>query len=444
MIQTGKNPRVVILGAGFGGVWAVRALAHAPLDVTLIDRNNYHTFLPLLYQVAAAELEPEDIVYPVRSILRGLPNVRFCMGEVTHVDLAARRVETNGRAVDYDFLILAPGSVTHFFGVPGAAEHAFVLKNLEQGIALRNHILCRFEHAMYEPDKARRRCLLSFAIVGGGPTGVEFAGALAELIRGPLAKDYRGLDFREVRLSLIEAAPNLLSGLPGKLCTYAKHRLQRMGVELHLGAIASEVTGYSLGLKDGTRIPTTTVVWTAGVRGDPMAQFWGLPISGGGRVSVLPTLQLVDHPEVFIAGDLARFERDGRPLPMIAPVAIQQGSAAARNILHQMRGEDPAPFHYSDPGMMVTIGRNAAVAVVGGFSMSGFPAWVVWLSVHLAKLIGFRNRLLVLINWAWDYLLYERAVRLILPLEPCGDLSTREITTESTRRARSDFNTPPT
>jgi len=439
MMQTGKHPRVVILGAGFGGLWAARTLAHAPLDVTLIDRNNYHTFFPLLYQVAAAELEPEHIVYPVRSILRRLPNAHFCMGETMHVDFAARSVETNGRSLPYDFLVLATGSVTHFFGVPGAAEHAFVLKTLEQGIALRNHILCCFERAIHEPDLARRRCLLTFAIVGGGPTGVEFAGALAELIRGPLARDYRGLDFRDVRVALLEATKTLLSGLPGKLCTYAENRLRRMGVEVHLGAMVNEVNGSSLALKDGTSIPTETVVWTAGVRGDPMAQLWGLPISKGGRVGVLPTLQLVGHPEVFITGDLAHIERDDRPLPMIAPVATQQGTAAARNILHLMKGEDPTPFYYRDPGMMVTVGRNAAVAVVGGFSVTGFAAWVVWLSVHLAKLIGFRNRLVVLINWAWDYLFYERAVRLILPMQPCGESSVRGITPESTRLPQSDL-----
>ena len=431
---TEKHPRVVILGAGFGGLWAARTLADAPLDVTLIDRNNYHTFFPLLYQVAAAELEPEDIVYPVRSILRSLPNTHFCMGETQHVDFAARSVETDGRAVAYDFLILATGSVTHFFGVPGAAEHAFVLKTLEQGIALRNHILCCFERAMQEPDPARRRCLLTFAIVGGGPTGVEFAGALSELIRGPLARDYRGLDFRDVKVVLLEATKGLLSGLPAKLWSYAGDRLRRMGVEVRLGAIVSEVSGSSLGFNNGISIATETVVWTAGVRGDPMAQLWGLPVSKGGRVGVMPTLQLVDHPEVFITGDLAHVERDDRPLPMIAPVAIQQGTAAARNILHLIRGEDPTPFSYRDPGMMVTIGRNAAVAVVGGFSVTGFAAWVVWLSVHLAKLIGFRNRLVVLINWAWDYLFYERAVRLILPMQPCGKSSARGMNPESTRR----------
>jgi NADH dehydrogenase len=415
-MRTRKDPRVVILGAGFGGLWAARSLAHARAEVTLLDRNNYHTFLPLLYQVAAAELAPEDIAYPVRSILRKLPNVHFFLADVQRIEFSSRTIATDGPAIGYDYLILATGSVTHFFGVPGAAEHAFPLKTLEQGITLRNQILCCFERALHEQDRDRRKRLLTFTIVGGGPTGVEFAGALAELIRGPQVKDYQQLDFHEVRVVLLEAMQTLLSGLPKKLCTYAQDRLHRMGVELHLGAMVSEVTGHYVKLKDGTVISTETIVWTAGVRGDPRALLWELPTSAGGRVHVLPTLQLADHPEVFVVGDLVHVEKLGRPLPMIAPVAIQQGTSAARNILRHMRGEAPVPFHYRDRGTMATIGRNAAVAHFAGFAVSGFAAWVVWLSVHLVKLIGFRNRLLVLINWAWDYLFYERAVRLILPL----------------------------
>lgn len=415
-----NQPRVVILGAGFGGLWAARSLAHTAADVVLLDRNNYHTFLPLLYQVAAAELSPEDIVYPVRSMLRRLSNVQFLLSDIQRIDLSSKTVSANGQAIVYDYLILAMGSVTHFFGVPGAAEHAFHLKTLEQGIDLRNQILSCFERAHHEQDRDSRRRLLTFTIVGGGPTGVEFAGALAELIRGPLTKDYRHIDFHEVRVVLLEAQKALLAGLPEKISAYAQKRLQRMGVDLYLGTMVSEVTGTSVKLKDGTVIPTDTVIWTAGVRGDPMAERWGLPTSGGGRVRVLPTLQLADHPEVYVAGDLAQTEQNGRPLPMIAPVAVQQGTIAARNILRQMKEEDPVPFHYFDLGTMVTIGRNAAVAHIGGLALSGFPAWVIWLTVHLAKLIGFRNRLVVLINWAWDYLFYERAVRLILPLGTRG------------------------
>ena len=427
-----NHPRVVILGAGFGGLWAARSMAHTRAEVMLLDRNNYHTFLPLLYQVAAAELSPEDIVYPVRSILRKLPNVQFCLADIHRVDFSSTTVATNGQAIAYDYLILAMGSVTHFFGVPGAAQHAFNLKTLEQGIDLRNQILSCFERALHERNRECRRRLLTVAIVGGGPTGVEFTGALAELVRGPMVKDFRQLDLREVRVVLLEASQTLLSGLPRKLSAYAQDRLHRMGVELHLGTTVSEVTRLFVKLKDGTVIPTETVIWTAGVRGDPMAEFWGLPTSGGGRVQVLPTLQLADHPEVYIVGDLAHGEANGRPLPMIAPVAMQQGTTAARNILRHMNGGNPLPFHYSDRGTMVTIGRNAAVVNFAGCAVSGFAAWVVWLSVHLAKLIGFRNRLLVLINWAWDYLFYERAVRLILPFRTGGDLRQRESNSTST------------
>jgi NADH dehydrogenase len=411
-----ERPRVVIVGAGFGGLWAARALAHSPAEVLLVDRNNYHTFLPLLYQVAAAELEPEAIAYPVRSTLRKLPNVHFALAEVKEVDLVARVVKTTERVIPYDFLILAVGSTSNFFAVPGAAEHAFPLKTLEQGVALRNHILCCFERAVQEPDEQQRQRLLTFTIVGGGPTGVEFAGALAELIHGPIVQDYPTLDFRQVHVVLLEAMDGLLPGLPGRLRAYALARLRRMGVEVHLQAMVSQLTPEAVHLKDGTVMPTETVVWTAGVRGDPLAQRLGLPTARDGRVVVLPTLQVPSHPEVYVIGDLAYVEEEGHPLPMMGPVAIQQGESAARNIARQMAGQAPLPFHYWDRGTMVTIGRNAAVAHPFRRAFTGFPAWVLWLIFHLFKLIGFRNRLLVLINWAWDYFLYERAVRLILPL----------------------------
>lgn len=414
--RSGKSgrPRVVIVGAGFGGLWAAHTLARAPVDVLLIDRNNYHTFLPLLYQVAAAELEPEEIAYPVRGILRRLPDAEFAMAEVQEVDFDRRVVKANVSTVPYDFLILATGSVSHFFDVPGAAEHAFSLKTLKEGIALRNHILTCFECTVREPDVARRRALLTFVIVGGGPTGVEFAGALAELIHGPLVRDYPGLNFQEVRVVLLEAQASLLPGLPASLQAYAVRRLERMGVEVRLRLPVSAVTPQTVHLKDGRLIPTETVIWTAGVRGDPKAQAWGLPAIRNGRVPVAFTLQVPGHPEVYVVGDLAYVEEQGRPLPMVAPVALQQGQTAAHNIIRQISGQPPEPFRYRDRGTMVTIGRNAGVAHLFGRSLIGFPAWVVWLSVHLFNLIGFRNRLFVMLNWAWDYFLYERAVRLIL------------------------------
>ncbi len=411
-----NRPRVLIVGAGFGGLWAARTLAHSPVEVMLLDRNNYHTFLPLLYQIAAAELEPEDIAYPIRSIVRKWPHTSFCLTEVRRVEFAARTVQTDGPTIPYDFLILSMGSLTHFFGVKGAPEFAYPLKTMEQGIRLRNHVLSCFERAMHVRDAAQLQRILTFAIVGGGPTGVEFAGALAELVRRPLMKDFRGLDFRNVRVVLLEAMNSLLVGMPERLGGYAQRRLQKMGVDVRFKARVSEITPDCVFLKDGTIIPTETVVWTAGVRGDPAVSSWQLPTGGNGRVLVLPTLQLSDHREIYVIGDLASVEQDTTPLPMVAPVAMQQGVTAARNILREIAGRSPLAFHYRDRGTMVTIGRNAAVASLGGLVITGFAAWVIWLSVHLFKLIGFRNRLLVLINWAWDYFFYERAVRLILPL----------------------------
>jgi len=414
------SPRVVIIGAGFGGLRAARALAHLPFNVTLIDRNNYHTFLPLLYQVAAAELEPEEIIYPVRSILRPLPNVSFLMAEVSRIDFGRRVAETNATPVSYDYLIVAPGSTTNFFGLQGA-EHAYPLKSLDEAIRLRNQILCCFERAAVLSDPEQRRKALSFVIVGGGPTGVEFAGALAELLRGPLRKDYSKLGLRDSKVILLEAAETLLGGLPRRLAVYALDRLCRMGVDVRLNAAVSRIEADAVHLKDGTEVPAETVVWTAGVRGERSAAAWGLPIDRSGRVPVEPTLQLSGHPEVYVVGDMARLEQDGRPLPMVAPVAMQQATAAAYNIRRHASGHPLMPFRFRDPGMMATIGRNAAVAHFAGLAITGFPAWVTWLGAHLIKLIGFRNRLIVLTNWAWDYFLYERAVRLILPTASCRE-----------------------
>lgn len=420
-LERDGRPRVVIVGAGFGGLWAARALAFAPVDTLLLDRNNYHVFLPLLYQVAAAELEPEDIAYPVRNILRDLPNVAFRMTQAIGFDLDARTVAAADCLIPYDFLIVAAGSASHFFGVPGAEECAFPLKTLEEAVALRNHILARFERALHEREPRRRRRMLCFAIVGGGATGVEFAGALAELIRGPLARDYRSLDLGEVRVILVEAQDGVLPGMPENLRAYSLARLERIGLEVRLRAAVTRVTPEAVHLSDGSEIETETVVWTAGVRGEPVGQAGGLPEARGGRVAVLPTLQVPGHPEVYAIGDIAAVEGTQGPLPMMAPVAIQQGVAAARNILRQRSDSEPLPFRYRDPGVMVILGRNAAVARVGGHSFTGFPAWLLWLIVHIVKLIGFRNRLFVLINWAWDYFFYERAVRLILPAVRSAD-----------------------
>ena len=340
----------------------------------------------------------------------------FLMAELDAIDLEESAVLTSRGAVSYEYLVLALGSVTNYFGVPGAEEFAFPLKTVDQGIALRNHILQCFEFADLERDETRRRQLLTFAIVGGGPTGVEFAGALTELVRGPIGKDYRRIDpKREVRVLLLQAVPHLLPGLPHTLQEYTLKRLGRMGVEVRLVSPVTRVSVDGLQLEDGTLIPARTAVWTAGVKGAPIGEKQHLPLSPERRVLVSPTLQVPGHPNVYVVGDLARLDQDDQRLPLTAPVAIQQATAAVKNIERQHAGSAPLPFRYRDRGTMVTIGRNEAVATPFGRSFKGLPAWLLWLGFHLIKLIGFRNRVLVLLNWAWDYVFLERAVRLILP-----------------------------
>ncbi|NDY42116.1 NAD(P)/FAD-dependent oxidoreductase [Dissulfurirhabdus thermomarina] len=411
--------RVVIVGAGFAGLWAARTLAAAGADATLVDRNNYHTFLPLLYQVAAAEVEPEHIAYPARGIFRRRRGIRFVMAEVRGADLDRRVLFTDGPALAYDHLLLAPGSVPRFHGIPGADAHCFQLKELEQGIELRNHILTCFERAAVTPEAKTRTRLLTFVIIGGGPTGVEYAGALAELVRGPLAKDFPDLDPGAARVVLLEATDGLLPGYPEKLGRYAARRLRRIGVEVRLGAAVTRVDPDGIELAGAPRLATETVVWSAGVRGHPLAGALGLPVTPDGRVEVLPTLQVPGRLEVFVAGDLCGWKGpDGRPLPLVAPAAVQQGRAAAANILRLARGETPVPFRYRDKGAMAVVGRGAAVVRIGRWAIAGLPAWLLWLFVHILYLVGFRNRLAVLLDWTQDYLFLDRAVRLILPRRP--------------------------
>ncbi|MBF0317756.1 MAG: NAD(P)/FAD-dependent oxidoreductase [Nitrospirae bacterium] len=410
------RPKVVIVGGGFGGLWAVRTLKNAPVDVTLVDRNNYHTFLPLLYQVAAAELEPEDIAYPLRTIIRKMPNTRFVMADVNGVDFDNRLVKTDGLDIAYDYLILAVGSTTQFFGTAGAAEFAFQLKTLDQAIELRNHVLGCFERASVETDDEFRQHLLTFAIIGGGPTGVEFAGALAELINGPLKKDYPGLDLSCARVIILEAANSILLGFPQKQREYALNRLRSMGVVVMLQTMVGHITQHTVHIKDKGVLPTETILWTAGITA-AITPDWALPTGRYGRINVTPTLQLQNHPNVYIIGDMSSVD-DGKPLlPMTAPVAIQEGIHAAKNILLRINEQSPLPFTFKDVGTMVTIGRNAAVVRLGQRNFTGFIAWLVWLVVHLLNLIGFRNRVIVMLNWTLDYLLSDRAVRLILPFK---------------------------
>lgn len=439
MVFTQGKSRVVIVGAGFGGLWASRALAGKGMQVQLLDRNNFHTFLPLLYQVAAAELSPTDIAYPVRSIIRDEAGVHFRLANLEEVNLAEKWVVTQAEKIPYDYLILAMGSAPHYFGVKGAAEFAFPMKSIEQAVPLRHHILSRFEKAVYEADPARRRQLLTFVIVGGGPTGVEFAGALAELIYGPIERDYPMLDMADARIILLEAQDRLLQGMPAKLSRYTRSRLERRAVRARFGAMVTEVTPHAVSLSDGTLIRTETVVWTAGVQGEPGPARWGFPMAPGGRVQIEPTLQVAGHPDVFVVGDLAYLEENGAALPGVAPVAMQQGTLAAQNILRLEKGKDLKDFKFKDPGMLAVIGRNHAVAHIRGQSFTGIPAWWVWLLVHVAKLVGFRNRILVMVNWAWNYLSFERAVRLILPYRPLAPEATASDSREPSGEPRPDL-----
>ena len=410
-----KIPQVVVVGAGFGGLHAARALAKAPVSVTLVDRNNYHLFQPLLYQVATAGLSPDDIAHPVRAILRHQKNFEFRLAEVSQIDLAQRCLVTTSGDMTYDYLVLAAGGESNSFGIQSVAQNGFGLKSLEDATRLRNQILTMFELATHEPDPDVRRAILTFVVVGGGPTGVECSGAISELIRVVLAKDYPGLNLKEARVVLLEAADRLLAMLPEKLSEATAETLWRKHVEVRFGSMVTDFNGQQVVLKGGEILPSRTLIWAAGVRAVGLADRLGMPQGSLGRIKVTPTLQLADHPEVFVIGDAAFLQdRDGKPLPMVAPVAIQQAGVAARNISSLIAGKPLHPFVFKDPGTLATIGRNAAVALLGRWQFTGFFAWWVWLVVHLAQLIGFRNRLVVLINWAWDYIFYDRAIRLII------------------------------
>jgi NADH dehydrogenase len=363
-------------------------------------------------QVAAAELEPSGIVYPVRTILRRHGNVQFRLAEVMGLELHNKTVLTDTGPIRYDYLILGIGSTTQYFGVDGAEQHAFPLRTLDEAVVLRNHVLRRFEAAEQATDSLERRRHLTFVIVGGGPTGVEYAGALQELINGPLAKDHQRIDPPEVSIILVEATAGLLSIYPDRLAHYARRRLTKMGVDVRTKATVAAVNASGIVLGDGTSIDSSTVIWTAGVGGDPTITGWGLPTARAGRVPVLPSLQLEDYAEVFVTGDLAV------PLtvaPMVAQNALQQGTHAARGVVRLLADKAPQPYEYRDLGNMAVIGRNAAIVhLFNRWAFKGFPAWVMWLGVHLFKLIGFRNRTAAVLSWAGDYFFGDRAARLIL------------------------------
>lgn len=430
-----SQAQVVIVGIGFAGREAVKALAHQDVDVLVLDDHNYHTFFPLLYQVAIAGLGPDEIAHPARVLVGRYPNVRFRMAEVTGLDPVAGQILTNDGPVPYEYLILAAGSEPNFFGLEGVARAAYPLGNIDDAISLRNHILECFERAAIEPSAERRKELLTFVVVGGGPTGVELAGALAELQRHALRRDFPDLSFEEVRVFLIEMLDTVLSTFSKPLQGYAGKKLEQMGVELLLNTVVEDATCRAVHLRDGRTIPAQTIMWTAGVRAR-MAK--GLPFetARGGRVVVDETLQIPGHPGVFVAGDMAHLVGpNGRPYPQLAPVAMQQGAHAARNILRMVGNEPLQPFRFKDRGTMATIGRAAAVAQVFGRQITGLVAWVLWLVVHIYSLMGFRNRLSVLMQWAYNYFRYEPGVRLIVGTR-------RECPSEMDTEGRSERRTP--
>lgn len=406
--------KVVIAGMGFGGLRAAKALAGSDLDLLMVDRNNFHLFQPLLYQVATAGLEEEAIAYPVRGLSRSWKNSSFLLAEIGGVDLEKKCISTDNGEIFFDYLIVAAGSRTNFFGIESVARHAFDLKQLDQAEDLRNQILMMFEQASQESDPKRRAAMLTFVIVGGGPTGVEFAGALRELIVHVLSKDHPGIPASETRIILVEAADRLLAAMPRDLSDYACMKLRNMGVEVMLETRVVGATAETVELYGGEVITSHTLFWSAGVAAAGLAgKISGVELAGSGRIVVEPDLSLKGHPDIFVIGDMASFLQDGKPLPMMAPVAGQQGDYAGRNILAREERRSLPPFHYVDKGSMATIGRSSAVASVGGFGFRGYIAWLAWLILHLYYLIGFKNRLVVLMDWTYAYWFQERQVRII-------------------------------
>ena len=412
ILMAGPLPHVVILEAGFGGLNAARALKRAPVRITVIDRANHHLFQPLLYQVATAALSPADISAPIRRILRRQNNVEVLLAEATAIDLPSRRVVLADGEVDYDFLIVATGATHAYFGHEDWELLAPGLKTLKDALQIRQRILIAFEIAECEPDKRLRHEWMTFVIVGAGPTGVELAGTLAEVARQTLARDFRHIDTAEARVVLVEAATKVLGTFEDTLSAKAQDQLKRLGVDVRLGLPASEIT--ALGVQVGSEwIGARTIIWAAGVAASPLARSLNVPLDRAGRVLVEPDLTVPGHDNVYVIGDLAHLEQEGKPVPGIAPAAMQEGRQAASNLLRSLGGQERLPFRYHDKGMLATIGRGAAVAHIGSIRASGYLAWLLWLFVHIFFLIGFRNRLLVMIQWAWSYITFDRGARLI-------------------------------
>jgi len=418
-----ERPNVVIIGGGFGGLNAAKALRGAPVRVTLLDRHNYHLFQPLLYQVATATLSPGDIASPIRWILRRAPNVRVLLGEVVSIDATERRVRLeDGTLIEYDHLIVATGAAHTYFGHDEWAPHAPGLKTLEDALEMRRRILLAFERAERETDAARRLELLTFVLVGGGPTGVELAGTLAEIARQTLHHEFRSIDPRGARIVLVEAGPTILPSFPETLREAARASLRRLGIDVREATTVTRIDGHGVILRRDSieeRLPAATVLWTAGVSASPLVRTLGAPLDRAGRIVVSPDLSVPGRPEVFVIGDAAAAaDRRGRPLPGVAPVAIQQArhvarAILARPILARPRGQPTTPFVYRDKGHLAIVGRGAAIADLGWVRFSGVLAWLFWLFLHIFELIGFRNRLVVLVQWAVAYMTFQRSVRLI-------------------------------
>ena len=408
------EPHVVILGCGFGGLFAARALARAPVRITVVDRTNHHLFQPLLYQVATAGLSAPAVAAPIRHILAGQDNVTVIYGNATRIDPARRAVVLDGGdEVRYDRLIVATGATNSYFGHDDWAMHAPSLKTLEDAYAIRRRVLLAFERAERETDPARRADWLTFVVIGGGATGVELAGAFAEIARHTLHGEFRRFDPRNARVVLVEGADRVLPGYPPSLSEKARRQLERLGVTVWLGRMVSSIDaeGVQLGTE---RLAARTVVWAAGVAASPLGASLGVPLDRAGRVIVGEDLAVPGHPEIAVIGDLAALPWHAPPVPGIAPAAKQMGRHVARNIVAALRGRPLSPFRYQDVGMLATIGRNAAVAVLGKLRFSGYPAWLLWLLAHIYFLIGFRNRIVVLIDWAWAYWTFERNARIVI------------------------------